>query len=49
MLKGVLTGDIGTKLGFNMKDNGFMKLDNFRAPKSTLLGRYYSINNAGDV
>jgi acyl-CoA oxidase len=48
LLEGVETGDIGSKLGFNMKDNGFMRLNNLRAPKSCLLGRFYSINEAGD-
>ena len=49
LLPGLETGDIGPKLGYNSKDNGFMRFTNFRVPMISLLGKYIKINSNGDV
>lgn len=49
VLQGVETGDIGPKLGYNSKDNGFMRFTSFRVPKITMLSKYIKINSAGEV
>lgn len=48
VLPGLEIGDIGPKLGYASKDNGFLRFDHFRAPKTALLGRYYKIDSAGN-
>ena len=35
--KGVKVGDIGPKLGYNGKDNGWLMLDNVRIPRTNML------------
>ena len=49
LLPGVEALDIGPKLGYATKDNGFLRLTRFRAPKSCLLNRYISIDVEGKV
>ena len=39
-LPGIEGGDIGPKLGFHTKDNGYMYLRNVRVPKSSLFTKY---------
>jgi len=40
-------GDIGLKLGYNTKDNGFLRLDNVRIPRENMLMRYAKVSKAG--
>ena len=47
-LAGVEVGDIGTKLGYNSIDNGYLKFTHFRVPRKALLSRFVSINKEGD-
>lgn len=47
LLPGVKVGDIGAKLGYNVKDNGFLCFDNFRVSIDALLSKFYSIDQAG--
>ena len=42
-MKGIKVGDIGTKLGFNSKDNGFLMFDNVRIPRKNMLNRFFSV------
>ncbi len=42
-MPGVVVGDIGPKLGFNVKDNGFLRLVNVRTPRDFLLNRYSKV------
>lgn len=49
LLPGVEVGDIGPKLGYKTKDNGYLKFDRHWAPKSALLGRYIQIDDEGKV
>jgi len=48
-LPGIECGDIGPKLGYSSKDNGYMRLTNFRIPKTSLLGKYITVSKEGDV
>lgn len=48
-LKGIEVGDIGPKMGYNLKDNGFLRFTRFRSPKFCLIGKYISIDNEGVV
>ncbi len=34
---GVEVGDIGTKMGYNSVDNGYLKFDKYRIPRDALL------------
>jgi alkylation response protein AidB-like acyl-CoA dehydrogenase len=34
---GIQVGDMGHKLGYNTVDNGWLKFDNYRVPRSALL------------
>ena len=49
IMEGVEAGDIGPKVGYNSKDNGFMRFTNFRVPKISLLGKYLKITSNGTV
>jgi acyl-CoA oxidase len=46
---GVEVGDIGPKMGFRTKDNGYLKFNQFRAPKDCLLGKYIAIDKEGKI
>lgn len=48
VLPGVEVGDIGPKVGYGSKDNGFLKFTQHRAPVSSLLGKYYRIDKEGN-
>ena len=47
-LSGVEVGDIGTKLGYNSIDNGYLKFTACRIPRKALLSRFVSITKKGD-
>jgi len=49
LLPGIEVGDIGPKLGFNSKDNGFLKFTRHKAPKKALLAKFIEINSEGKV
>ncbi|CAD8203711.1 unnamed protein product [Paramecium octaurelia] len=44
-LRGVTVGDIGPKLGYTTKDNGYLAFDNYRIPLNSMLARYVRIEN----
>jgi acyl-CoA oxidase len=46
---GIEAGDIGPKYGFNIKDNGYMILTNYRIPRKNLLCRYTQVDREGNV
>ena len=46
---GVEVGDIGPKLGYKTKDNGYLKFSRHRTSKNALLGRYIQIDDEGKV
>lgn len=47
-LPGIEAGDIGPKLGYETKDNGFLKLTNYRAPKNSMLSKYALLSPEGE-
>lgn len=40
-------GEIGPKLGYNTKDNGYIVFREFRVPRTALLGRFYEVSPDG--
>ena len=48
LLPGVEAGDIGAKLGFNGKDNGYLAFDNYRIPRENMLTRFSKLNEKGE-
>lgn len=37
VVEGIEVGDMGTKLGFNSKDNGFIRFKDYRIPRENLV------------
>jgi len=48
-MPGVQTGDMGPKMGFNSKDNGWMTFDNVRVPRENMPCRYLKVDREGSV
>ena len=48
-LPGVEVGDIGTKLGFNATDNGFLSFDNVKIPRKNMMMRFLHITKKGEL
>ena len=46
-LKGVQVGDIGGKLGYASKDNGWLMFDNVRIPRTNMMSRFSYIDKDG--
>lgn len=44
LLPGVETGDIGPKLGYFPKENGFLAFTQFRVPFDALLGKFFHVD-----
>ena len=49
LLKGVEVGDIGPKLGYISKENGFMRFTDFEIPRTNLLNRFFDITREGEL
>jgi len=47
LLKGVTTGDIGPKLGYNNMDNGFASFDNVVIPRRNMAMRFATVDENG--
>lgn len=47
-LPGIEIGDIGVKLGYNSVDNGYLRFDHFRVPRTSLLSRFIEITREGE-
>lgn len=45
---GLKVGDIGTKLGYNSVDNGYISFDHYRVPRSSHLSRFVRVSREGD-
>ena len=45
---GIKVGDIGTKMGYNTVDNGYLEFDHYRIPRGALLQRFVSLTNKGE-
>jgi acyl-CoA oxidase len=48
-LPGVEVGDIGPKIGFHSKDNGYLILNNVAIPREDMLRRFITVNKNGEV
>ena len=46
-MPGVKSGDIGPKMGYNAKDNGWLTFDHVRIPRSQMLMRYNMVTRDG--
>ncbi|CAD6191979.1 unnamed protein product [Caenorhabditis auriculariae] len=46
-LPGVRVGDIGSKMGMNCFDNGYLGFDQFRIPRRNMLMRHYKVSREG--
>jgi len=47
-LPGVEVGDMGTKLGYNSVDNGYLLFNKVKVPRSAHLSRFAEITKEGD-
>lgn len=47
-LPGIEVGDIGPKLGFNAVDNGFIRFDHVRIPRTAMLMKNARVTEAGE-
>lgn len=47
-LPGIEVGDIGTKLGYNSIDNGYLLFKNFKVPRNAMLSRFTEITKEGE-
>lgn len=45
--KGVQVGDIGPKLGYNSKDNGWLIMNEVRIPRTHMLCRFAYVDKDG--
>lgn len=48
-MKGIQCGDIGPKLGYIGKDNGWLTMDKVRIPRENMLQRFISVDREGAV
>ena len=46
-LRGIEAGDLGSKLGYNSENNGWMSFDQVRIPRTNLLSRYGEVSKLG--
>jgi acyl-CoA oxidase len=49
LLPGVLAGDIGPKIGYTTKDNGFLRMKNVRIPRENMLQKFTSVQADGTI
>jgi acyl-CoA oxidase len=48
-LPGIEVGDIGPKIGFSTKDNGYLIMHNVVIPKRNMLRKFVSVNKKGEI
>jgi acyl-CoA oxidase len=46
-LEGIRVGDIGTKMGYNGTDNGWLAFDHKRIPRKNMMKRFCAIDKEG--
>lgn len=47
-LTGIVVGDIGPKIGYNNQDNGFLRFDHIRIPRTQMAMRYATLHKGGE-
>lgn len=45
---GIEVGDIGSKMGYNIVDNGYLSFNQYRVPRLSLLSRFASVSREGE-
>ena len=48
-MPGVEVGDIGPKIGFHAKDNGYLLFNNVRISKKDMLRKFISVSKTGEI
>lgn len=48
LFPGVEAGDIGPKLAFQTKDNGYVLFNHYRIPRKNMLMKYQTVSKSGD-
>lgn len=48
-LPGIEVGDIGPKIGFSTKDNGYLIMNNIVIPKRNMLRKFVSVSKKGEI
>jgi acyl-CoA oxidase len=48
-LPGVTVGDIGPKLGYHNKDNGYLAFNQVRIPRFNMLQKYLKVERDGHI
>jgi acyl-CoA oxidase len=46
-LPGITSGDIGTKVGYNSKENGWLAFDHVRTPRENMLMGFAKVTRDG--
>ena len=46
-LPGIEVGDVGPKMGYNCKDNGYLIMNNVKIPRKNMLMKYQSVSKDG--
>lgn len=46
-LPGVEVGDIGPKMGYNCKDNGYLMMKNIKIPRKNMLMKFQRVSKEG--
>ena len=46
-LPGCAMGDIGPKFGYHSKNNGYLRFDNVRIPRTNILSKYVEVSKEG--
>jgi len=46
-MPGIEVGDVGTKLGYNAVDNGFLRFNQVRIPRGQHLCRFFHVDKDG--
>lgn len=47
-MPGVEAGDVGEKIGFETMDNGFLRFNKVRIPRTDLLARFCYVDKEGN-
>ena len=48
-MPGIEVGDIGTKVGYNSMDNGYLSFNHYRIPRENLLSRFIYVDESGNI
>jgi len=48
-MKGIKVGELGSKLGYNSVDNGWLSFDHVRVPRTNLMSRFSEVTKDGEL